>query len=399
MNDARHDIIIVGGGMVGAALACLLAQVGMDVALVESRAPDLGWPPTEFDLRTSAITRASQQLFERIGAWPGMTQRRVCPYREMRVWDATGDGHIHFDSAEIGEADLGHIIENGVIQAALWERALELTRITLCCPARPETLHAGTDEAALTLDNGQTLRAPLVVGADGGQSWVRLQAGLTSHGWSYGQEAMVAVVRSERPHRDTAWQRFAPDGPLAFLPLADHTCAIVWSTTPEHTRELLALDDAAFLAALHESFGNALGRMLETGRRAAFPLRLAHTLHYTAPRVALVGDAAHSIHPLAGQGVNLGLADARALAETVLAARRKGADIGHPLVLRRYERMRKADNLLMMGVMDGFKRLFGNEQPLLRQARNLGLDITERLPLVKNLIMRQALGLPETRDS
>lgn len=394
MNDTRHhDVIIIGGGMVGATLACALAQQDFNIALVETRAPDCTWPQAVFDIRTSAITRASQRMFEEIGAWAGMAARRVCPYREMRVWDATGNGAIHFDSAAIGEPDLGHIIENGVIQAALWERTAELPGITRYCPAQPQSLSLAHDGAALVLQDGTRLSARLIVGADGGQSWTRQQAGLPTYGWSYQQHAVVAVVRTERDHQDTAWQRFNTEGPLAFLPLAEQTFGIVWSTAPEHAEQLVAIDKTAFLKELHLSFGDALGRMLEVGERAAYPLRLSHTLRYTATRLALVGDAAHSIHPLAGQGVNLGLSDARALIHTLLDARAKQQDLGHALVLRRFERARKADNLLMMTVMDGFKRLFSNDQPVLKGTRNLGLSLTDRLTPVKNAVMRQALGL------
>ncbi|MEW5757676.1 MAG: UbiH/UbiF/VisC/COQ6 family ubiquinone biosynthesis hydroxylase [Pseudomonadota bacterium] len=394
MSDFQHhDLIIVGGGMVGATLACELAQQDFDVALIETRAPDCSWPQAEFDIRTSAITRASQHMFEHIGAWDGMAARRICPYREMRVWDATGSGAIHFDSAEIGEPDLGHIIENAVIQAALWERTAAIPGITRYCPALPQTLLLAQEGATLALQDGTRLAARLIVGADGGQSWTREQAGLPTYGWSYQQHAVVAVVRTQFDHQETAWQRFNAEGPLAFLPLAEKTFGIVWSTAPEHAEQLVAMDKAAFLKELHLSFGDALGRMLEVGARAAYPLRLSHTLRYTATRLALVGDAAHSIHPLAGQGVNLGLSDARALIQTLRDARAKQQDLGHALVLRRYERARKADNLLMLTVMDGFKRLFSNDQPILKSARNLGLNLTDRLTPVKNTVMRQALGL------
>ncbi len=394
MSDTHHyDLIIIGGGMVGATLACALAQQDFKVALIETRAPDCTWPPPAFDIRTSAITRASQRMFEQVGAWAGMAARRVCPYREMRVWDATGNGAIHFDSAEIGEPDLGHIIENGVIQAALWERTAAISGITRYCPAQPHALLLAQEGAALELQDGTRLHASLIVGADGGQSWTREQVGLPTYGWSYQQHAVVAVVRTELDHQDTAWQRFNAEGPLAFLPLAAKTFGIVWSTAPEHAEQLVAMDKAAFLKELHLSFGDALGRMLEVGERADYPLRLSHTLRYTATRLALVGDAAHSIHPLAGQGVNLGLSDARALIQTLVEARAKQQDLGHALVLRRYERARKADNLLMMTAMDGFKRLFSNDQMILKGARNLGLNLTDRLAPVKNLVMRQALGL------
>jgi len=396
-ND--FDLIIVGGGMVGAALACALGQQDFKIALIETRQPDLSWPKDEYEIRVSAITRASQHVFENLGVWDGMLKRRVCPYREMQVWDSTGNGHIHFDCAEIAEPDLGHIIENAVIQAALWERLDDIPAVTRICPAKGVTLQQSAEQVQLTLDNGDTLNAKLLVGADGGHSWVRQQAGLTSHGWPYQQHAVVATVRHELDHQETCWQRFSAEGPLAFLPLDDKICSIVWSAEPDHAQQLLAMEKPRFLKELYLSFGTALGQMLEVGPRAAYPLRLAHTPHYTAQRLALIGDAAHSIHPLAGQGVNLGLGDMAALADALLAARQRGGDLGDPLVLRRFERARKADNILMLGAMDGFKRLFSNDRPLLKFARNLGLNLTDRLSPVKHLFMQQALGLASNRGN
>ncbi len=388
----EFDLIIVGGGMVGAALACAMGEQNFSVALVEGREPDLSWPVGDYQIRVSAITRASQYVFENLHAWDYMVKRRVCPYREMQVWDATGNGHIHFDSAEIAEPDLGHIIENSVIQAALWERLLELPSVQRFCPASPKTVEINEQQASLTLDDGQTLHGRLLVGADGGRSWVREQIGYQSKGWNYQQDAVVATIRHELDHQETCWQRFSSNGPLAFLPLDEKTCSIVWSTTPEQAQELLALDKIDFLKALQLSFGDHLGKMLKVGERAAFPLRLGHTTRYTGSRVALIGDAAHSIHPLAGQGVNLGLGDMSALVDVLIAAKARGADIGNTLILRRYERARKADNITMLGAMDGFKRLFSNDQPLLKFTRNLGLNITDKVTPLKQLFMQQALG-------
>jgi len=385
--------------MVGAALACALGQQGFTVALIENVPPDLSWPKDDYDIRVSAITRASQHVFENLDAWQGMLRRRVCPYRQMQVWDATGHGHVHFDSAEIAEPDLGHIIENSVIQASLWERLIEIESVEQFCSIQPVHIDITQQLASLTLADHRTISAKLIVGADGGRSWVREQLGYESKGWSYQQDAVVATVRHELDHQECCWQRFAADGPLAFLPLDEKTSSIVWSTTPEHAKQLLALENIAFLKALQLNFGDDLGHMLDVGQRAAFPLRLAHTVHYTGPRLAFIGDAAHSIHPLAGQGVNLGLGDMSALVDVLLAANERGEELGDASVLRRYERARKADNLLMLGVMDGFKRLFSNEQPVLKFARNIGLNMTDQLSPVKQLIMQQALGSASNRSS
>lgn len=388
-----YDIVIVGGGMVGAALACALTDSPLRIALVESRAPQPYRAEALPDLRVSAITQASQRIFAALNVWPIIAARRISPFREMEVWDAAGAGSIHFDSADIGAATLGWIIENQVIQSALWESLQAQANVTVICPALVQNVSFDAERASLTLDNAQQLSARLVVAADGADSSLRALAGITTQGWSYDQQGVVATVTPQHPHRDCARQRFLQDGPLALLPLAENRCSIVWSTSLPHAEQLLALDDSAFCQALTVASGGVLGAMLATGPRAAFPLRLQHAHDYVRPRLALIGDAAHCIHPLAGQGVNLGLQDAAALAEVLLDAAQVGRDIGGLKTLRRYERWRKGDNLLMMGVMDGFKRLFGTEWSVVRLARNAGLTVTDNLQSVKNLIMRRAMGL------
>ena len=390
-ND--YDIIIVGAGMVGATLACALGQQGFRVAVVEAVQPDFNWPTDSIDQRVSAITCASQKIFESIGAWETMQAQRVSPYQEMRVWDATGNGAIHFDSADLGVPLLGHIVENRVTLFALHQQLEALDNITLLTPATITQLDISTDHAQVTLDDGKVLTASLVVAADGSRSKLRELAGIETSGWSYHQHGVVAHITTSKTHQYTAWQRFMPDGPLAFLPLADGSSSIVWSTTPEHAEALLALDDAAFLDQLQSTFGDSLGRMLACGPRAAFPLRMQHAKAYTLPRLALLGDAAHTVHPLAGQGVNLGLADAASLAEVLVNARQQRQDIGAHKVLRRYERWRKGENLAMIATMDGFKRLFGSTKPVIKWVRNVGLGLTNSTTPVKNLIMRQAMGL------
>lgn len=392
-SGQQYDIVIVGGGMVGAALACALVDSPLRVALVESRAPQPYRADSLPDLRVSAITQASQRIFAALKVWPIIAARRISPFREMAVWDAAGAGRIHFDSADIGAPTLGWIIENQVIQSALWERLRAQTHIAVVCPAALQTVVFDAAQAHLTLDDGQRLSTRLAVAADGADSVLRTLAGITTRGWSYDQQGVVATVTSQHPHGDCARQRFLADGPLALLPLAENRCSIVWSTSSAHAEQLLALDAAAFCQELTVASGGVLGEMLATGPRAAFPLRLQHAHDYVRPRLALIGDAAHCIHPLAGQGVNLGLQDAAALAEVLLDAVQAGRDLGGLKTLRRYERWRKGDNLLMMGVMDGFKRLFGTEWSALRLTRNAGLIATDHLQAVKNLIMRRAMGL------
>jgi len=387
------DIIIVGAGMVGSTLACALGMQGLSVALVEAHRPDFDWPDGSVDMRVSAITCASQKIFESLNVWDVMSRLRVSPYRDMRVWDATGSGEIHFDSADLGEPLLGHIIENRVIQFALHEKLVEYDNVTFIAPVFVTAMELGTDNASVTLDDGRHLSAKLLVAADGSRSKLRELAGIETQGWSYHQHGVVATIKTENTHQETAWQRFMPDGPLAFLPLSDGSSSIVWSTSPEHADELLALDDDAFLKALQSAFGERLGRMLSCGPRAAFPLRMQHAKSYTQHRLALLGDAAHTIHPLAGQGVNLGLADAATLAEVIADAMATHKDIGALKTLRRYERWRKGDNLAMMTTMDAFKRLFGSKVSILKWLRNTGLSLTNRTTPVKNMIMRQAMGL------
>jgi 2-octaprenylphenol hydroxylase len=387
-----YDMVIAGGSMVGATLANALAASGLRIAVVEASSETGVQPGAEYDLRVSAVTEASRRLFETLEVWPAMVARRVSPFREMEVWDAAGSGRIHFDGADIGVDALGYIVENRVIQAALIERLERFDDIDLIRPGSVEHFVPGADHVEVELDNGTALHGRLLVGADGARSRVRTEAGIPVRGWDYEQTAVVATVKTERPHHETAWQRFLPTGPLAFLPLRDGYCSIVWSTDPAQAQVLLELDDAGFCQQLSQAFDGALGAVLSTSRRAGFPLRLQHARSYVASRLALVGDAAHTIHPLAGQGVNLGLLDAAALAEVVYDSWRRGRDPGEFMVLRRYERWRKGDNLAMMSVMDGFKRLFGARGAALRQVRNLGLSLVDHVAPVKQSIMRRAMG-------
>ena len=394
MSDKHHaDVIIVGSGMVGLVLAKALADKSFNIAIVEASEREPSWDSQIFDLRVSAITRASQRILESLDVWPAMKTMRISPFRDMHVWDATGDGVIHFDSAEIGENCLGHIIENSVTQTALHQACKNRDNITWFQPAIPKQITQEGNKTCLHLENGSQIEAELIVGADGGNSWVRKSAGIEVDSTDYKQTAVVATVKTQLPHKETAWQRFLPSGPLAFLPLTDDYSSIVWSTTPDQAEQLISMDDGLFCKELASSFDNKLGDVIETSARATFPLRSQHAKQYVQNRLALVGDAAHTIHPLAGQGVNLGFADAASLAETLIDARQKKKDIGSFEVLRRYERWRKGENLTMLTAMTGFKTLFGNENPLIKSIRNLGLNLTDSVTPVKNKIIRHAMGL------
>lgn len=394
----RADLIIVGAGMVGSALALALRKQGMECLVLD------GGPMTvepfdrvaAYEPRVSALSMASQRILERLGAWPGVQERRSCPYRDMHVWDGSGTGHIHFSAASVHASTLGHIVENRVVQDALVER-LHASDVGLLANARLERMRHSGDDWLLTLADGRELRTPLVIAADGANSAVRRLAGCETREWDYLHHAIVTSVRCAEAHRATAWQRFTDEGPLAFLPLGErdgeHWCSIVWSTTPEHAAQLMALDDEGFSTALGQAFEYRLGQILQVDRRLCIPLRQRHAKRYVEPGLALIGDAAHTIHPLAGQGVNLGFLDAAVLAEVLAQAAARGERLADERVLSRYERRRMPHNLAMMAAMEGFQRLFQSDSLSLRLARNAGLDLVDGLEDAKALFVRQALGL------
>lgn len=389
----HFDVIVVGGGSVGLTSACALGAQGITVAVVEQR-PVMDTPVIAgHNPRVFAITRASQQIFTALGVWDDILAGDAYPFREMRVWDAGGDGAIHFDCADIGEPYLGHMIEPQVIQSALQQRMQTLESVTLFCPARLADIDVTREPVTAILNDGTELSADLVVGADGVHSPLRERLKIATQTHDYRQGGLVARVLTEHDHQATAWQRFLPDGPVAFLPTADGWCSIVWTLPAGTAQHMLTADKPVFHEALGEALDFRLGRIVDSETREVFPLQRLHAAHYVREHVALVGDAAHAIHPLAGQGINLGLLDAAALAEVVLNARKQQRRIGSLHVLRRYERWRRGDNQLMMTAMDGFNRLFGNTQPLLSRLRNLGLSLAERVTPAKALLARRAMGL------
>ena len=399
----HYDVLIVGAGLAGSALACALADSGLQIGLIEAQPLSLAPPPAgggvaDFDLRVSALTDASRRFLQQIGAWPADLGLRVCPYTHMRVWDGSGTASVDFDCSEVRAPALGHIVENRATVHALLRRLQQLRGVDAICPARVEALERGEQQHTLVLDDGRRLRAPLLVGADGALSRLRELAGFELRQWPYHQSALVCTVQVGAGHRFTAWQRFLDSGPLAFLPLtADGgdggLCSIVWSADTAEAQRLAALDDVAFMAELQRASEGALGEILAVGPRASFPLTQRHAVDYIQPGIALVGDAAHTIHPLAGQGINLGFQDVQALAEEILRGQRRGLPVGHAETLQRYQRRRKVDNLAMMGAMEGFKRLFGARDPWLRWARNAGMRAVDRMAPVKQLLVRQAMGL------
>lgn len=392
------DLVIVGAGMVGSALALALADSGLSVVLLDRGPLTPGAVENDlpFEPRVSALSLASQRILQRLGAWDGILARRVSPYQAMHVWDGSGTGAVHFDAASVHAEVLGHIVENRVVQDALLERLAE-ANVLLLPEARLELLRRSGDQWLVQLAGDRQIRAPLVVAADGATSAVRRLAGLETREWDYLHHAIVTSVRCAESHQRTAWQRFTDDGPLAFLPLDrggdTNWCSIVWSCTPKQGERLMALDDAAFCQALGEAFEQRLGRVECSDTRLCIPLRQRHAKRYVEPGLALIGDAAHVIHPLAGQGVNLGFLDAAVLAEELRHAQARGESIAEQRVLERYERRRMPHNLAMMAAMEGFQRLFQDDRLPLRWLRNAALKQVDRHFEAKALFVRRALGL------
>ncbi len=406
---ARFDVIIVGGGIAGSALAAALAGSSLQVAVIEASAmadesPAVSHELDDFDPRVSALTPASRSFLGQLGAWSLMAGIQVSPYRHMHVWDADGTGAIDFCAADMQQPCLGHIVENRVTVWALRQLLKQAPNVVMLDGRRvaellPETPDHDTGEVlaySLLLDDGSRLAAGLVVAADGAVSTIRGLAGFNTREWDYQHIATVTTVATELPHQQTAWQRFLPEGPLAFLPLASagqNHCSIVWSAQTELAERIGAMDDGQFCDALGSAFEYRLGGIVRAAPRASYPLRQRHATRYFKPGIALVGDAAHTIHPLAGQGINLGLKDVEVLSQELLRAVAQGLEPGLASVLSRYQRRRIADNLGMMLVMDGFKRLFSQQGLGIRWLRNSGMSRLNRTPAVKRRIMRQAMGL------
>jgi 2-octaprenylphenol hydroxylase len=402
-ETAQYDVAVIGAGIAGSALATALSGKGMRIALVEAmplagKALPLDIGLEHFDARVSAITPRSRELLRDLGAWQAIEDYRQLPYRHMTVWDAEGTGQIEFDCSEVDVSALGHIVENRAIVSALLERVKASPDISLYNPARLAACSGG-DEAPVQLDleDGESLQASLLVAADGALSRVREMAGFDTREWDYGHRAIVATVQVEQGHRDTAWQRFLPSGPLALLPLPGseqaHYCSIVWSLQENLVDDLLALDDPGFCSELEKAIEGRLGPILASSPRFAFPLRQRHAVDYVQPGIALVADAAHTLHPLAGQGINLGLQDVAVLAEEILGGRERAISPGDLALLRRYQRRRKGENLLMMAAMDGFKRLFEQQALPLRWLRNVGMRGIDQLSPVKQQLIRHAMGI------
>ena len=394
-------IIIVGGGMVGACAAALAAAdphlAELRIAVLEAQPP--ASPPTgDVDLRVSAVSRASQRILTAVGAWPLVPPQALSPYEDMIVWDAAGKprgaGAIHFSASTTSEPNLGHIVENRRLQWALYDCPPFRQRVTLL-RAELAGMALERDRAVVSLGDGRTLSAALVVGSDGAASLSRKLAGIETAGWNYDQRAFVTHVRTQHPHARTAWQRFLADGPIAFLPLADGRSSIVWTTRPAHAEHLASCPPEDAAREIERALDGVLGSVEVAGARVHFPLRLTHARQYCKDRFALVGDAAHAIHPLAGQGVNLGFLDCAALVEVLAQELERGGDpqaLAELRVLRRYERWRKSENLIALGLVDGLNRLFSTSDTTLGWIRRTGLGAVERSAIAKRFFMGRAMG-------
>ncbi|WP_114238807.1 UbiH/UbiF/VisC/COQ6 family ubiquinone biosynthesis hydroxylase [Dyella sp. C9] len=386
------DVAVVGGGMVGAATALTLARAGFATALIEAREPARWSVDSEVDLRVVGLAPSSIALLHELGVWASIRDSRAGPYAHMHVWDAATGATIHFDAATEGRDLLGYIVENSLVQWRLWE-ALDGAGVRRICPAQVEGYEVLDDRVQLTLAGADALSARLLVAADGAGSPLRARAGIDTRGRDYAQRGVVAHVSTERPHQGTAWQRFLDTGPLALLPLADGRSSIVWSLPEDEAQRVLSLDERSFLNELGVASDFRLGCITGTTARAAFPLRLQLAEAYQAERFVLLGDAAHTVHPLAGQGVNLGLRDVTELRDTLVAAREAGHDLAAPHVLRRYARRRRsADSLDALG-FDALARIYGWRAAPLVAARGLGVRLIDRLSPIKRKLAEHAAGL------
>jgi 3-demethoxyubiquinol 3-hydroxylase len=399
-SSGRLDVAVVGGGVVGTAAALALAKLGLDAALVESRQPS-PWSAANRDLRVYAFAPDNAALLEELGVWASVRSARVQPYRGMRVWDAASDGELVFDADALARRELGWIVEHGLLVDRLWS-ALPAAGVHVHCPARVIELEQHDDGARLRLDDGGMLDARLVLAADGADSTVRELAGITTATHDYAQRGVVAFIVSGRPHADTAWQRFLPGGPLALLPFVDDgtspdpagcTSSIVWTLPEVEAQRVLALDEPSFDRELTAAFGARLGTLQLRSQRAAFQLRRQLADRYANGRVLLLGDAAHVVHPLAGQGVNLGLRDVTALRDSIREAQSRRTDYAAPQRVARWARTRRSDNAASAHAFSAINRVFSNDEMLATLLRGSMLGVAGRMPPLARALWRHAAGV------
>jgi len=383
------DVLIVGGGLVGAALVVALAQAGLEVIVVD-RVDQRGQLDAGFDGRASAIAQAPKRMLDHLGIWEHLAE--ATPILDIRVADGASKLFLHYDYTEIGEAPLGYMVENRHMRSALFQAIGLHSGVTYIAPAEITGVERSSEAARLTLKDGRLLAAPLVIGADGRKSYLRGQTDIALTSWSYKQTAIVCTIAHEKPHNNVAHEHFLAPGPFAILPISGNRSSIVWTERESLVPELMQLDEPEFLDVLGQRFGDFLGELSVAGPRWTYPLDLQFAHRSIDKRLALVGDAAHGMHPIAGQGLNLGLRDVAAIAEVVIEAHRLGLDIGASHILERYDRWRRFDAMLMLGLTDGINRLFSNDIAPLCLARDLGLAMVNRSGPLKRFFMRHAMG-------
>ncbi len=394
MSSSGADAVIVGAGVVGCAAALALADAGCEVLLADARLHEASLPGAsdDYDLRVFALAHGSRKLLDKLGVWSRLPAGRIAPYRRMCVWDEHGSGELDFDASLVGEESLGFIVEQNVLLAGLMTRLRASPGVELRIAA-VASMQPGARDVEVRFVNGDPVRARLVVAADGAQSALRAAAGIAVASEDYAQHAVVAHLRTERAHGSIAHQRFGTGGPLALLPLADGRVSVVWSQPSDEAQRILALDDVAFLAELTAASGGVLGRCLVTSARASFPLRRWQAQSFVGDRLVLAGDAAHGVHPLAGQGLNLGLQDVAALQSLIGGTQSRGDDIGDAGLLLRYDRARQADNAIAGHAFGALQRLFASHSPMLSFARGFGMNLVDRATPLKRLLAEHASAI------
>lgn len=395
MAQPDYDLLIIGGGLVGASLACALDGLNLRIGLIEAAPLTVSEHPS-YDDRTLALAQGTRRIFQTLGLWETLAATTT-PIHHIHISERSSPGFAHLDCHDEGVEALGYVAEARRIGAALLAKLPTLRHVELLCPARLETIAIEPHAACATVhfSNEQTveLQTRLLVAADGAQSPVRQQLGIAALRWEYGQHAVIANVTPTLPHRNVAYERFTLDGPVALLPMSENRCAVVCTVNAVDTPAVMALDDAGFLALLHERFGDRLGPFLRTGRRQAYPLFLLKSREHARPRVAIIGNAAHTLHPIAGQGFNLGIRDVAALAEVIADAQHAREDMGDLKILNRYADWRRWDQRQTIAFTDALNRVFINPLPPVRAARNLGLLAFDLLPPIKHWFARQTMGL------
>lgn len=409
MEKKEYDIVVVGAGLVGLSFVNMLVSHlninsnhdgGIKIAILEKQPFEKHDSSNKFDSRVVALTESSRILLENIGVWDNIASEKVCPFERMEIWESDGTGHIEFDCNDIRQNSLGYIVENSLVVKCNLDKIKELKNVELICPAKVTSLtrESQSNTSTITLDDGTTIVAKLLVAADGGDSKVRDLCGFKLQESNYGHHAIVTRVNTEKPHNFTARQRFLPDGPLALLPIQfkegdSKQCSIVWSQKDKTAEKLMQLDDIDFCKALENASGLCLGKIISVEQRAKFMLKQRHAQDYIMPGVALIGDSAHTMHPLAGQGVNLGLQDSLALVQEIEYSVSRGLSPGNEFGLRRYQRKRKPHNLAMISIINGLKMLFEDKHLPIRLVRNDGMNVLNQISFIKNKIMREAMGI------